>query len=74
MNHDSIARSQNVPVLLLSNRREALDLLDSGFLIRNPHIRLFFLEEEKEWLLVGQISESMKRKIYINAGASADYI
>ncbi|GEM_PF-4203192 len=70
----SVKRNRNVSLLLVTNTQEALHLLSSGFFRLNPNIRLLFLEKEKEWLLVGQIRESMKGKIYLDAGVPADYI
>ncbi len=70
----SVKRNQNVPMLLVANKQEAINLLSSGFFRWNPDIRLLFLEKEKEWLLMGQIRESLKGKFYRDVGVPVDYI
>ena len=69
-----VERSQNISILMVPNREEALELLTSGFVHQNPQVRLFFLTKEKQWLLVRQLWETMKKNIYLNAGIPADYV
>ena len=69
-----VERSQNISILRVPNREEALELLTSGFVHQNPHVRLFFLMKEKQWPLARQLWETMEKNICLNTGIPADYI